>query len=84
MRSISSYFKDTKNNLLKKIEEKDTIIKTIESVTKILLNKKEITIKNQTIFLHVFGSRRSFIISHEKQIRENLLNKNQITILLIK
>ncbi|OGI76174.1 hypothetical protein A3C57_00250 [Candidatus Nomurabacteria bacterium RIFCSPHIGHO2_02_FULL_33_12] len=84
MRSIDSYFTNTKNNLLKKIEEKDTIIKTIFDITKILLNKKEITIKNQTIFLHVFGSRRSFIISQEKQIRENLLNKNQIIILSIK
>ena len=55
MRSIDSYFTNTKNNLLKKIEEKDTIIKTIFDITKILLNKKEITIKNQTIrFINPF------------------------------
>lgn len=81
MDHIEHYFKGAGKVLQKKIEEKILVIEAIKEKTAVVLEKKELTIKNQVIFLHVFGAKRSRILSQKQEILELLLNNHGLAIL---
>jgi len=81
MDHIEHYFKGAGKVLQKKIEEKVLVIEAIKEKTAILLEKKELTIKNKVIFLHVFGAKRSRILSQKQEILQLLLTKHNLVIL---
>ncbi len=84
MDHINNYFFNTGNNLKKSNQEKEIIIDTILKLTKIQLNKNELSVKKQIVHLHVFGVKRTKILENKEKIKEFLLTNFELQVLGLK
>lgn len=80
MEHINSFFSKTLGTILKKGQEKETIVFCIKKITGVELSKKDIVFKNNILIIKLFGPKRVKIISFKTSLIQELKNNNIIVV----
>lgn len=80
MDHIQNYFLKTSKKLVDKTNEKEILCGLINELSGVVVDKSNITIKNNTVKLKIFGTKRAKVISISGKIIEIMKDRYNIII----